>query len=103
MVSPFLADLAADVQAGLADLADGLVLKRGTTAYNCQGFTAAIDLTRVSASGIQAGDLMVTALANTLPVTPKAGDTITVDGKPRAVISAARDPAGAVWSIQVRG
>lgn len=103
MVSARMTDVASDVQAGLADLAEPLVLKRGTTSYPFAGWSAVIDMTRISGSGVTAGDIMVTALANTLAVTPKAGDTITIDGKARAVVAVARDPAGACWQIQVRG
>ena len=103
MVSQFMADLAADVQGALADMAEPLTLKRGSSSFTCSGFSAAIDLTRVTGTGVIAGDLMVTVLADTLTVTPKAGDVFTIGGRARAVISAAQDPAGTVWSVQVRG
>ena len=62
-VHTIMADVAADVQAGLADLADTLAYQpAGGATLSVSGFAEAIDLTRVTASGVQAGDLKVIIL-----------------------------------------
>ena len=97
--------IARDIRVGLDDLADVFIYaqQNNSVPWDARGWSSPIDLTRVSADGINAGDILVSLFCETMPITPKAGDTIRIAGKPYAVISVARDAVGAMWSIQVRG
>ncbi len=99
----FLSDLASDISSALSDIAVSITYVASGVTYTCSGWSQAIDLTKISASGVMAGDLAVSIFVATLSITPKLGDRIIIDGRPRTVISVARDTASTMWSLQVRG
>ncbi|MBI1209666.1 MAG: hypothetical protein GC191_20580 [Azospirillum sp.] len=69
----------------------------------CLGFVEWLDTSSELAPGISVKDGRITVLADSLPLTPKALDTVIVDGKPRSIKNAARDPASAMWVLLVSG
>ncbi|MEI7608519.1 MAG: hypothetical protein WCJ64_14170 [Rhodospirillaceae bacterium] len=109
----FLEDFAKDIQDGMADFASEIVYQQGNQTISALGWSNAIDLMRVSAAGVNAGDLMVTLFASSLgtghtakgkeQVNPKAGDRVIIEGKARTVLSASTDAAKAIWQLHVRG
>lgn len=70
--------------------------------YTCKGFADDFDASWRAGSLIQAGDVRVIIVANSLAVEPVAGDRITVRGKTYSAVSVAADPALATWQIQAR-
>jgi len=75
------------------------------TAYSCKGYVASFsDYFRNSPRGSQVPDdtRIVIILANTLAVTPKSGDKVTVNGETLKVDKAETDPATATWTLQAR-
>lgn len=73
-----------------------------TVDYACRGFVDDFDASWRAGSLIQAGDVRVIIVANTLAVEPVAGDLITVRDKTYVAVSVQADPAGATWQIQAR-
>ena len=110
-----LEDLARDIEDGLSDFASDFEYRQVGVALPVyvSGWANAIDLMRVTAAGVNAGDLMVTLFASSLGyghtadgkerVNPKPGDRIIIEGKARTVISASTDAAKAIWQLHVRG
>ena len=50
----------------------------------------------------QTGDRRVTILADTLRITPKPGDSVTIKGVAMIIIKVTSDPAAATWTLQAR-
>lgn len=73
-----------------------------TVNYGCRGFTDDFDASWRAGSLIQAGDVRVIIIANSIDVAPVAGDRITVRGQTYTAITVQADPALATWQIQAR-
>lgn len=73
-----------------------------TVNYPCRGFIDQYDASWRAGSLIEAGDVKIIIVANTLSVEPVAGDLITARGKVYAAISVQADPAVATYQIQGR-
>lgn len=72
------------------------------TDYPCQGFVDTYsDLFRTDAL-IEAGDVKVVIIANTLAIEPMPTDTVTARGKTYNVITVSADPALALYELQAR-
>lgn len=74
-------------------------LKR-SAAVTCKGFDEQIDTSQQTGTKVEAGDWRVLVLAESLSVTPKAGDQIvTRDGRTVTVKNVGSDPAKATWTL----
>lgn len=71
-----------------------------TVNYPCRGFVDDFDASWRAGSLIQAGDVRVIIIANSIDIEPVAGDRITVRGKTYAAITVQADAAVATWQIQ---
>lgn len=70
--------------------------------YPFKGFVDDFDASWRAGSLIQAGDVRVIIVANSLAVEPVAGDRITARGQTFTAITVQGDPALATWQIQAR-
>lgn len=70
----------------------------------CAGWVEWLDVSRPMASPlIQQQDALVTILGDTLPFAPRKGDRLLFEGRAGTIENVGRDPAGAAWSVLVRG
>jgi hypothetical protein len=78
---------------------------QGTTesvqTFPCKGWVDSFSR-NLEKTVVQAGDLRVFVLAETLAVTPETTGRIVVDGRTLSIIDVRRDPAGATWELQAR-
>lgn len=70
--------------------------------HGCQGFTDTYTVHERSATAIQAGDIKIVIVANTLDVVPVPGMRVRARGEAFRVINASPDPALATYVIQGR-
>ncbi|MBI1209239.1 MAG: hypothetical protein GC191_18370 [Azospirillum sp.] len=95
--APFTPALTAQITSG------STVTVTRNTDSPCLGLVEWLDTSTELAPGISVKDGRITVLAESLPLTPKAQHTVIVDGKPRSIKNAARDPASAMWVLLVSG
>lgn len=72
------------------------------TPYACQGWVDAYTAEDIDGTVILSTDVKVIVLLQTLAITPKVGDDVTVRGSTYGVISVQTDPALATATLQVR-
>jgi hypothetical protein len=76
-----------------------------TTTYACKGFIEDFDLRLMKGTLVEEGDRKAVILGGSLPdgIVPRTKDQVTIEGHQYNVIHVGRDPAGAVYTMVVRG
>lgn len=76
-----------------------------TTNHTCRGVISDYDERQIDGSLVQRGDRRVLLLGGSLPssVVPAPNDEVTIEGTKYSIVNVRRDPAGASYTLQVRG
>lgn len=70
--------------------------------YPCKGFTDTYNVHEQSASVIQAGDIKIVIIANTLSITPEPNMSVQARGVTYRIVDVSPDPAKATYIVQGR-
>ena len=80
-----------------------------TTDYSCKALREEFGASWLAGGLVDATDVKILVLAATLPVTPEAGDRITIGSASWTVVPAgsgkpavSTDPAGAIWELRCK-
>lgn len=70
--------------------------------YQTRGFISHYADNLVDGTRIQFGDRKAVILGQPLSIPPSPGDLVNLEGRDWSIVSVTRDPAGAIYSCQVR-
>jgi hypothetical protein len=73
-----------------------------TTNHACSGWVDEYSTIEHALSGIDVNDRKVYILANSLDITPRPNDRVSINNSTYTVIAVAKDAASAAWVLQAR-
>lgn len=96
--APFTPALTTQIAAG------AVVQITRNTDTACKGFVEFLDTGRpMQSPNVKQLGMSVTILADSLPFSPKVGDTLIANGRAKKIENVALDPAGAAWVVLAQG